>query len=81
MTNTITQVLVFPEDVDLSRTAIPTRGYDFRKGDRRFFDQEEAIQYAHAKATETGVRQVVRVNGAEPGSQGRPYHLVQAIGS
>lgn len=76
-----THVLVFPRNIDLARAAIPTRGYDFNKGDRRFVDQDRAIEHALEKAKLTGVRQVVRVSGAEPGSKGRPFHLVQAIGS
>lgn len=71
-----TKVLVFPEDVDVSQ--IPRRAYDFNKGDRRFFDQQEAIDHAHSLASKTGVRQIVR---QDVDVLGRHPYLVQAIGS
>lgn len=74
-------LVILENDIDLSGVVFPTRGYDFNQGDRRFVDQQKAIDHALWKAKETGIRQVVRVNGVEPGSKGRPYHLVQAIGS
>jgi hypothetical protein len=71
-----TKVLVFPDDVDVS--AIPRRSYDFNAGDRRFFDQQEAIDHAHSKASESGIRQIVR---RDSDVLGKPVYLVQAVGS
>lgn len=61
--------------------AIPRRGYDFNQGDRRFLDQQAAIDHANEEARRTGVRQVVRLDSREPGAYGRQFHLVQAVGS
>lgn len=57
------------------------RSYDFNAGDRRFIDHGRAMQHASDEAAKTGVRQTVRVNGSEPGRAGRPFYLVQAVGS
>lgn len=73
-----TKVLVFPEDVDVAE--LPRRGYDFNKGDRRFHDQLDAIDHAHAEARATGVRQIVRPSSPALHG-GAPLYLVQAVGS
>ena len=73
------KVLVFDESLARDYYRLPQRGYDFRKGDRRFSDIDRAIAHANEEARRTGVRQVVRI---DPGS---PHflrlHLVQAVGS
>lgn len=65
-----------PEEANLH-----ARSYDFNAGDRRFVDHEEAVQWANIEAAKTGIRQMIRINGSEPGAHGRPLYLVQAVGS
>lgn len=72
------KVLVFPTDLDMRD--IPRRPYDFSRGDRRFFDQQDAIDHAHATATATGIRQIVRRDSPAL-LGGEPMFLVQAVGS
>lgn len=74
------RVLVFAEDLTNDYRNLPQRGYDFTKGDRRFYDQQRAIDHANDVAVKTGVRQVVRLDGA-PLLGGQPVWLVQAVGS
>lgn len=73
-----TSTIVIPDDIDVAK--VPTRSYDFAKGDRRFSDIEAAHKHADAEAIRTGVRQVVR---KDPGSYtfGPTLYLVQAVGS
>ena len=60
--------------------SLPRRPYDFNKGDRRFFDRDEAIEHAEHEAILTGVRQAIRLDG--PAIEGHdPLYLVQAVGS
>ena len=63
---------------DINVYEIPRRAYDFNKGDRRFFDFENAVRFATDEAVRTGIRQIVRLDVDVLGE--RP-HLVQAIGS
>jgi hypothetical protein len=73
------EVVVIPEGVDVY--TLPRRPYDFNKGDRRFVDIDRAVDHANQEALNTGVRQAVRKDSREPGAFGRPFYLVQAIGS
>lgn len=73
--------ITYPDDVDV---VVPTRSYDYNKGDRRFFDHQAAVDHAHAVALETGVRQSVRPDPGTPEFEirnGRTLYLVQAVGS
>lgn len=80
-TDNYVRVLVFPDGIDSSDIRmIPTRPYDFNRGDRRFYDQGRAIEHANSTALETGVRQVVRVTSPAL-DRGAPLYLVQAVGS
>lgn len=72
-------VLVFDESLTEDYLRLPQRGYDFRKGDRRFSDLERAIEHGNEEARRTGIRQVVRV---DTGSYDfLKLYLVQAVGS
>lgn len=73
------EVVVIPSSVDVYD--LPRRSYDFNRGDRRFVDIDQAVEHANETALRTGVRQVVRKDSREPGAHGRPFYLVQAIGS
>jgi hypothetical protein len=71
-----------PIDLDAVRVAeIPTRGYDFNRGDRRFFDRSRALEHANHEAILTGIRQVVRVTAPPILGGTDVLHLVQAVGS
>lgn len=70
-----TKVLVLPDDVDVF--SIPRRGYDLKKGDRRFHDQQKAIDFAQREASRTGVRRLVRIDR----SSFNDLYLVQEVGS
>lgn len=73
------ETIVLDNNVD--SYGIPRRPYDFNKGDRRFLDQDRAIEHANEEARRTCVRQVVRPDAAEvPGGKGR-FYLIQAVGS
>lgn len=74
-TSTLTPIII-ADDVNVNE--IPRRSYDFNKGDRRFFDFNNAVRFATDKAVETSVRQVVRLDVDVLGMQ---TYLVQAIGS
>lgn len=73
------EVVVIPAGIDVH--TLPRRSYDFNRGDRRFLDVERAVDHANEVALKTGVRQVVRADSREPGANGRPFYLVQAVGS
>lgn len=60
---------------------LPQRAYDFNKGDRRFYDRDQAIEHANLEALLTGVRQAIRLDGPAIEGSGIPLYLVQAIGS
>jgi hypothetical protein len=76
MTNLATIIV---QDVTNSEfLALPRRGYDFQKGDRRFDSFKRAVDHANDEASRTGVRQVVR---PDVDSLENPVYLVQAIGS
>lgn len=57
---------------------LPRRGYDFNKGDRRFTELKRAVDHADETARQTGIRQVVRIDGPV---LGEVMYLVQAVGS
>lgn len=67
-----TRVIIFPEDVKVRE--IPTRPYDLRQGDRRFFSQQAAVDWALEQQGKDGVQRSVRVDSAG-------LWLVQALGS
>lgn len=73
------EVVVIPAGINVHD--LPRRSYDFNKGDRRFVDIDQAVNHANERALHTGVRQVIRKDSFEPGAHGRPFYLVQAVGS
>lgn len=73
--NRVGQTVVVQDDVDVY--TIPRRAYDFDRGDRRFHSFENAVDHADRVASETAVRQCVRVDN----SSFEKLYLVQAIGS
>jgi hypothetical protein len=77
MTNPLAPIII-PADVDVY--TIPRRPFDFRKGDRRFGELDEAVEHANEEARKTGVRQVIRTY--VPFLHGGELTLiVQAVGS
>lgn len=67
-------------DIEGTSPGVPTRSYDFDKGDRRFFEFERAIEHSEEEAIRTGVRQAIRRDLSDiPG--GDKLYLVQAVGS
>lgn len=71
-------VLILPTEIPAGE--IPRRSYDFNKGDRRFLDQADAIEWSQTKAEETGIRRVVRVDSTPDFLDG-PFFISQEIGS
>lgn len=75
MTDSTTPVII-PKGISVY--TIPRRSYDFNKGDRRFWDLDEAIEWANDEARRTGIRQMIRHDSPV---LDRDILLVQAVGS
>ena len=78
MSTNLTTIVVGDDVTPTEFLALPRRGYDFQKGDRRFDSFKRAVDHANNEASRTGVRQVVR---PDVDSLENPVYLVQAVGS
>lgn len=71
-----TNVTIIPDDVSVFD--LPRRPYDFNLGDRRFTEQDDAVQWSYDEALRTGRRRMVRLDSSP---EFTTLYVSQEIGS